>query len=162
MRCKGIKGKTANRFREVLVRLYNWAMKEGGVRMPGNVNPAAAVERYKETTPVIRFLDRDQIVEQVAALTDWPVLRVVVAIYIYAGLRREELLWLIADDVDLTAAPRGVIRVRAKEVNGEFWQPKTAKNRVVPISRTLKTYRTRSRSGASVPAWFRNSRAGGG
>lgn len=140
VRCKGIKGKTANRFREVLVRLYNWAMKEGGVRMPGNVNPAAAVERYKETTPVIRFLDRDQIDEQLAALTEQPVLRVIVAIYIYAGLRREELLWLTRDDVDSDVAPRGVIRVRAKEVRGEFWQPKTGKNRVVPISRTLKTY----------------------
>ncbi len=140
VRCKGIKGKTANRFREVLVRLYNWAMKEGGVRMPGNVNPAAAVERYKETTPVIRFLDRDQIDEQLAALRDQPVLQAVVAIYIYAGLRREELLWLTLDDVDTGAGPRGVIRIRAKEVGGEFWQPKTGKNRMVPISRTLKTY----------------------
>ncbi|MGD0230368.1 MAG: site-specific integrase [Syntrophorhabdales bacterium] len=140
VRYKGIKGKTANRFREVLVRLYNWAIKEGGVKMPGNVNPAAAVERYKETAPVIRFLDRDQIDEQLAALRDQPVLQVMVAIYIYAGLRREELLWLTLDDVDSGAGPRGVIRIRAKEAGGEFWQPKTGKNRIVPISRTLKTH----------------------
>ena len=140
VRYKGIKGKTANRFREVLVRLFNWAMKEGGITMPGNRNPAAAVERYKETTPVIRFLKLDEIDAQLKALVHVPVLLVMVAIYIYAGLRREELLWLTLDDVDFDGGKNGVIRVRSKEIDGAFWQPKTGKNRLVPISGTLRKY----------------------
>ena len=54
--------------------------------------------------------------------------------YIYAGLRREEALWLTHDDVDLE---RRLIRVVAKTVDGEFWQPKTKRNRVVPVSKAL-------------------------
>ena len=33
-----------------------------------------------------------------------------------------------------------MIRICAKTVNGKFWEPKTKINRVVPISRTLRTY----------------------
>jgi len=140
VRFKGIKAKTANRFREVLVRLYNWAVKEGGVTMPGNVNPAAAVERYEETIPPIRFLKLDEIDMQLKALAHLPALLVMVAIYIYAGLRREELFWLTLGDVDLEAGRYGMIRVQAKTVGGEYWQPKTGKNRGIPISRALKSY----------------------
>ena len=108
--------------------------------MPGNVNPAVAVERYKERTPVIRFLTLAQIDAQLEALAHLPVLSVIAAMYIYAGLRREELLWLTTDDVALKVGPHGVIRVRAKEIGGVYWQPKTAKNRVVPISKALRRY----------------------
>jgi integrase len=61
-----------------------------------------------------------------------------VATYIYAGLRREEAIWLTTDDVDFATGKSGVIRVQAKTVRGEFWEPKTKVNRVVPISRTLR------------------------
>jgi integrase len=61
-----------------------------------------------------------------------------VARYIHAGLRREELCWLRLDDVDFTAGEHGMIRVRAKTVNRESWEPKTKVNRVVPISSKLK------------------------
>jgi len=93
VRLKGIKGKSANRFREILVRLYNWAMREGGVTMPGKTNPAAAVERYPETVPTIRYLTLGQIGEQLGKLVHVAVLRVMVAVCSYAGLRREELFW---------------------------------------------------------------------
>jgi integrase len=140
VRCKGIKGKSANHFRQILVRLYNWAMKEGGVTMPGKMNPAAAVERYTETTPPIRYLTLAQIDAQLRTLAHVPILLVMVAVYIYAGLRREELFWLTLDDMDFKAGRYGVIRVRAKEIAGEYWQPKTGKNRVVPISKKLRGY----------------------
>ena len=42
----GIQAKTANRYREVLRRLFSWSMDEGGVRMPGDANPVAKVRRY--------------------------------------------------------------------------------------------------------------------
>lgn len=57
-----------------------------------------------------------------------------VAMYIYAGLRRSEALWLTPDDVDLKGR---LIRIQAKDINGEKWRPKTKKNRTVPINSTL-------------------------
>ena len=136
----GIQPKTANRYREVLRRLFNWAMVEGGVRMPGDRNPAARVQRYRERAPEIRFLSRQEIGEQLAALKDHPALQALVAVYIYAGLRREEALWLTRGDVDLDAGRYGVLRVRAKTVDGVSWQPKTRGNRAVPVSRALRRY----------------------
>ncbi len=63
-----------------------------------------------------------------------------VAVYIYAGLRREEALWPQLNDLDVTAGVHGVIRVHAKTVEGEFWEPKTKRNRAVPVSRALRIY----------------------
>lgn len=61
-----------------------------------------------------------------------------VATYIYAGLRREEAIWLTVEDLDFAIGRLGAIRVRAKTLNGESWQPKTKVNRVVPINRALR------------------------
>jgi len=137
---RGLAPKTANRYREILCRLFNWAMEEGGVRLPGDKNPVSKVGRYKEHAPEIRFLTLKQIDEQLACLTDRPQLQTMVAVLIYAGLRREELLWLTHDDIDLKTGTFGMIRVRAKTIDGRSWQPKTARNRAVPISSTLRRY----------------------
>ena len=134
----GIQAKTANRYREVLRRLFSWSMEEGGVRMPADSNPVAKVKRYKERAPEIRFLTLKQIESQLEVLQDHPVIRAMVATYIYAGLRREEAIWLTLEDLDFAIGRSGAIRVRAKTVDGEFWQPKTKVNRVVPISRALR------------------------
>jgi len=134
----GIQPKTANRYREVIRRLFSWSMEEGGVRMPGDLNPTAKVKRYKERAPEIRFLTLQQVDEQLELLHDYPVIHAMVATYIYAGLRREEAIWLTVEDVDFTIGKFGVIRVQAKTAGGEFWQPKTKANRIVPISRTLR------------------------
>ncbi len=137
---RGLAPKTANRYREILCRLFNWSMDERGIRMPGNINPVKKVGRYKEKAPEIRFLTLKQIDEQLAALADKPQLQVMVATLIYAGLRREELLWLTHDDIDLKAGAFGMLRIRAKTIDGRSWQPKTARNRAVPISSTLRRY----------------------
>jgi hypothetical protein len=34
VRSRGLAPKTANRFREIICRLFNWAMMQGGIRMP--------------------------------------------------------------------------------------------------------------------------------
>jgi integrase len=61
-----------------------------------------------------------------------------VAMLIFAGLRREELLWLTKKDVDLK---KRIIYVRANKINQEEWQPKTRRsNRAVLISNTLHHY----------------------
>jgi integrase len=136
---RGLAPKTANRYREILTRLFSWAMTQFGIRMPREKNPAAAVERYKERAPEITFLTLPQIDEQLNALADDVKMQAMVATLIYAGLRREELLWLTPDDIDWKAGTYGMIRIRAKTVGKESWQPKTKTNRAVPISLVLPT-----------------------
>ena len=132
--------KTANHYRGVLSALFNWAMDQRGVIMSGGQNPAAKVRRYKEKASEIRFLTLEQIKKQLENLRENTQLQTMVAVYIYAGLRREEALWLQLDDIDLTAGQYGMIRVQAKTFKGEYWEPKTKVNRAVPISRKLREY----------------------
>jgi integrase len=132
----GWKPKTVNLMREVLHKLFAYAIKHHSFlsrdrRYP---NPVSAVERLREPAPQIRFLTLEDIDEQLRVLTDYPVIYAMVAVYIYAGLRREEVLWLTHEDVDLE---QKVIRVLAKTIDKEYWQPKTKRNRVVPISNAL-------------------------
>jgi integrase len=154
VRSRGLAAKTANRYREILMRLFNWAMAEKGVKMPGDKNPVCGASRYKEKAPEIRFLTLAQIDEQLTALQESPQLQVMAAMYIYAGLRREELLWLTLDDIDLKAGGFGMIRVRAKTINGEFWQAKTKVNRAVPISSSLRYYLDRYAPRPSNGRWY--------
>jgi integrase len=151
---RGLAPKTANRYREILTRLFNWAIDQRGVRTPGGKNPAQKVERYREHASEIRFLTLPQIDEQLAALAGQPKLQTMVATLIYAGLRREELTWLQLDDVDLSVAPYGVIRVRAKTVDGDYWESKTKVNRLVPISSALRAYLDRYKPRQSKGNWF--------
>jgi len=58
--------------------------------MPGNVNRSTRLSGTKKAAPQIRFLSLEQIDQQFEALKEHPVLRTLVAVYIYAGLRREE------------------------------------------------------------------------
>ncbi len=140
VRVKGLSPTTANRYREVVSKVFNWAIKQQRVKLPMDVNPAARVERYRQRASEIRYLTLPQIDEQFEALYALPALQVMVAMLIYAGLRREELLWLRTEDIDRSAKPHGVIRIRAKTIDGESWEPKTARNRVVPISSSLAAY----------------------
>ena len=146
--------KTANRYRELLMRLFAWAMDQRGVRVPGGANPARKVERYREPAPKIRFLTLEQIDQQLKILEETPLLQTMVAVYIYAGLRREEALWLTTNDVDLNAGRHGVIRLHAKSVLGEFWEPKTKVNRAVPISSMLRSYLERYVPAPSAGHWY--------
>src|SRR6185295_19441965 len=86
---RGLAPKTANRYREILTRLFNWAMTQHQVRMPNDKNPAAAVERYNEPAPEIRFLTLAKVDQQIGVLADKPQLQAMVATLIFAGLRRE-------------------------------------------------------------------------
>jgi integrase len=142
VRVRGLAPKTANRYREVIAKVFAWAMATERVRMPLDRNPAAKVARYRDTAPEIRYLTLPQIDEQLKALASAPCMRAMVATLIYAGLRREELLWLQVDDFVRTSvqAPNGLLRIGAKTIGGESWQPKTGKNRAVPISRDLRKF----------------------
>jgi len=156
VRVKGLAPKTANRYREVLAKLVNWAMESGRVKMPMDRNPVARVERYREHAPEIRYLTLSQIEEQLKALRGKPQLRIMVATLIYAGLRREELLWLQNEDfVRSTAhAPNGLLRIQAKTVSGKSWQPKTKRNRAVPVSRQLRRFFDEYASSSPHDGWL--------
>ncbi len=154
VRDRGLSPRSANRFREILCRLFSWSMRQNGVKMPSDRNPAQACQRYAQKAPEIRFLTLPQIDEQLAALADDSQLQAMVALYIYAGLHREEALWLTLEDIDLAAGTYGMIRVRAKTVNEQFWQPKTKVNRVVPISSSLRARLDRYAPRPSIGAWY--------
>ena len=83
--------------------------------MPDNENPVSKVPKYKEHAPKIRFLTLAQVEEQLRVLEENGPLQTMVAMLIYAGLRREEMLWLTLDDVDLQAGAFGIIRVQVKK-----------------------------------------------
>ena len=154
VRSMGLAPKTANRYREIIHTFFNWAMQEQGVKMPNGVNPVSNVSKYKEHAPKIRFLTLPQVEEQLRGLERYPQLQVMVSVLIYSGLRREELLWLTLDDVDLQAGAFGILRVWAKTIQGESWQPKTKQNRAVPISSTLRRYLERYVPRLTPEKWF--------
>lgn len=137
VRARSLAPKTANRYREILHRLFAWAINDGRVRMPGDRNPITRVGRIPERAPEISYLTLPQIQEQLEALTGDPQLRAMVATLIYAGVRREELLWLTKHDVEL-GPNAGCIRIRAKTIGGVAWQPKTRRNRAIPTSSDLR------------------------
>ncbi len=141
VRVRGLKPKTANRYREVIAKVFNWAITTNRVSTPGDRNPARRVSRYREPAPDIRFLSIDEVGSQLDALEASPLLKAMVATLIYAGLRREELLWLQTHDLiaPSSQAPNGLIRVTAKQVGGVSWQPKTKRNRAVPVSQALRS-----------------------
>jgi integrase len=92
IRDDGIAPKTANRYREVLHRMFNFAISSWNFLSPDrrNGNPAAMVERRREPASNIRFLTIDEIPKQLDVLKDHPTLQAIVATLIYAGLRRSE------------------------------------------------------------------------
>ena len=139
IRMDGISPKTANRQREVLHVMFNHAIRHHGFRSLDRrfPNPVDAVTRRREAEHPIRHLSIEEIGEQLDVLADHLTIQTMVAVFIYAGLRREEAIWLTPQDVDFKY---GMIHIRQKEVGGERWRPKTGRNRRVPISTKLQSY----------------------
>lgn len=149
--------KTANRYREILQKMFTWAIDIYGIKFTGGDNPALKIKRWREGAPVIVFLTLEDIAKQLQVLQDMPQVQVMVAVYIYAGLRREEAMWLQKKDVDLET---GFIRVHSKVVLGRSWQPKNGKNRLIPISSELRAYIEKYTPCASDGDWYFPSPAG--
>ena len=153
--CKEDEGrspKTINSYREILHRLCEYALKERGIRFreTGRENPVALVPKRRELAPEISYLDLGQIDELLDGLSSAPQMRAMAATLIYACLRRGELLHLTKRDVDLD---RRLIHVRAQTIDGIRWQPKTGRNRSVPVSDRLLAELTRW-GGTESPDWY--------
>jgi integrase len=56
--------------------------------------------------------------------------------------------------VDLNAGQNGMIRVRAKTVQGESWAPKTGINRAVPVSKALRAFLENYNARPSIGNWY--------
>lgn len=159
---QGIAPKTANHYRSILRRVFNWSTRQHGLRIPGSLNPAAQIDAYRQKERSIRYLTLLQINEQLHALRTNPQLQTMVAVLIYAGLGRAELLWLTLDDLQLpslTAGKPGILQIRPKAYEGYTWNPKTSRCRVVPVSSTLRQHLDRytprpSQPGAPGQGWL--------
>lgn len=129
---KGRQPATLLRHREILHAFWRWAVRQGRVA----VNVVAPIPRPRLPERDPRFLSLDQIDELLRAVAGDPI-EGLVATAVFAGLRREELCWLTWDDLELDLEP-GILRVRAKSVAGESWQPKTKRDRKVPVNSRLR------------------------
>jgi len=149
---EGRSPKTINNYREILHRLCGYAIREKGVsfRETGRENPVARVPKRREAAPEITYLERPQIEGVLGGLSGEPQLRAMVAVLIFAGLRRGELVHLTRKDIDIE---RRLIHVRAKTVGDIKWQPKTRRNRSVPISERLFAELSRW-GGAGHSTWY--------
>ncbi len=123
---------TLLRHREILHAFWRWAVRQGDV--PRNVVSEIPRPRLPDRDP--RFLSLDQVDELLRAVAG-DLIAPVIATAVFAGLRREELCWLTWQDLDLEQEP-AILRVRAKAVEGERWQPKTKRDRRVPVSGRLR------------------------
>ena len=138
---------TYNRYREALAAMFDYAIECWSFvsRDPRHENPARGVKRRSIPKSEIVYLNESQIRALLAALErpsspprkmDRQLLTMV-ATLIFAGLRREELLWLRNKDVDLETR---TIRICSKEHNGVLWTPKTNADRAVPVSEDLMRF----------------------
>lgn len=136
-RKKNLSPTTLLRDRDILHKLFEWATDYYNFRStadPRYHNPVDAIKRPATKAPIIRYLEKPDIKNQLNVLKDYIQLKTMVAVAIYAGLRREEIVWLTRNDVDMK---RKMISIRAKNIHSEYWQPKTKKNRAIPISHDL-------------------------
>lgn len=87
----GVKPKTVNRQREVLRGLFNFALEHKGYVNSDRRyrNPVEGVRRHREPAPVISWLKEEGIKRQLSAIHKHTALHAMVAVYIFAGLRRE-------------------------------------------------------------------------
>jgi len=131
MQLSGRKPTTVNRYREILHAFFNYAIRAGSWVLE---NPVSKVPRMRCPDPQIRFLTLNQIEDQLKVLEKSRCILATVAMLIYAGLRRNEALWLTTKDVDLDKA---MIYVTTKTVATEGWCSKTKRNRSVSIQSKL-------------------------
>ncbi|MDR3405086.1 MAG: hypothetical protein P4L99_21485 [Chthoniobacter sp.] len=95
--------KTKRHYREFFHHFFEFCMKFDFFQ-PTNwhhPNPVAALPSYVSRNRRIVFLTPEQVEEQLRVLSEFPRQKMAVALMIYAGLRRAEMLWLTRDAIVL-------------------------------------------------------------
>lgn len=125
---------SVRRLREGLHAFFNFVLRSGYIEK----NPVSDFKAPRLPERDIRFLSAGQI-EGCLKAVEGNRLEPLIGCAIFAGLRREEFCWLTWDDVDLSEE-KPLLKIRAKDIDGEHWHPKNKKNRNVPVSRRLHPY----------------------
>jgi len=93
--------KTKRHYREFFHHFFEFCMKFDFYQPTNwhNPNPVAALPSYVSRNRRIVFLTQADIEQQLRVLTEFPRLQMAVALMIYAGLRRAEMLWLTREAI---------------------------------------------------------------
>jgi len=118
---EGAKPGTVNRELAVIKALFNRGVEWGFLIK----SPALAVRKLKEPKRQARFFSASEIRKILAAADDF--FRPMLTLYVNTGLRRDELLFLTWEDIDLD---RKLLIVQAKD----GWRPKDYEVRHIPLN----------------------------
>ena len=105
-RQSGILPSTVNRELTVIKAIFNRAIRLGLI----SKNPTIQVKKFKEPKRQVRFFTQEEI-KRVLEVSD-PKFRSMLILFLNTGLRRDELLHLAWDDIDME---RKLLAVQAKE-----------------------------------------------
>jgi len=138
---QGRKKRTVNFECEFLRSVWKWGQREGYVER----NPFCEVSALREDdSRKPRVLSPDEVRRLIEAADPW--FHDALAIFLYTGMRKGEVLNLTCGDVDLAA---GVIHIRAKD----DWRPKTGE-RTLPLHPVLYRVVRRLCKGRSATAYL--------
>lgn len=145
---EGAKSATVNRELAIVKALFNRGVEWGFLPK----SPAAAVKKFKEPKRQARFFSSAEVNKMLANAENG--LRPLVAVLVNTGLRREELLHLTWEDVDLE---RRLLIVQAKE----NWRPQDYELRHIPLNdAALKALKELRRRAGANGGWVFADRKG--
>ena len=117
----GVMASSVNREMTVIKAMFNRGMEWEFIGR----NPTIAVKKFKEPKRQARFYTKEEAVRIAGAADD--IMRPIVIFLLHTGLRREELLHLIWNDI---ALERKVLTIQAKD----DWRPKDFQVRHIPLA----------------------------
>ncbi|MFH1725068.1 MAG: tyrosine-type recombinase/integrase [Elusimicrobiota bacterium] len=139
---EGAKPSTVNRELAIIKALFNRGVEWGFLPK----SPAQAVKKFKEPKRQARFFAKKEVSRILNAAQGQ--LKAMVQILVNTGLRREELLHLTWDDVDLG---RRLLIVQAKE----GWRPKDYEVRHIPLNAAaLQAFKSMRKASAKTPGFI--------
>lgn len=137
------KPRTYNRAREILHTLFAYFVRLELVLH----NPVSKVPRMSVSAPLIRYLDPGNIETLLRVVKQDELLYPIVSFLLFTGCRRGEAVWVEWSDLN-TAESTVAIRAKAG------WQPKTKRDRVVPISPKLREILLEHKKSARASNWM--------
>ena len=144
LRQGGQQPKTLNAQLRFIQSLFIFAMAEGYCR----TNPAKGIARYHEpqSAEEVKHWSKREL-EQILDKVDMRYRDAFEFIY-NSGLRKEELMYLTWNDVEIDSS-EPVIKIQEKEyAPGKHWDPKAKQRRIIPLNRrAVELIRRQSRTG---------------